>query len=662
MSDRTYINVPYEEKEEAKAKGAYWDNDARLWYYKNTNSPSKFEKWAFPKPFMGYNDLSNEQQAMIDRAKNGENILVDACIGSGKTTAIQVLCNELLGKSILYLTYNTLLKVDAKAKIQMPNVTVTNYHGFAYMCLAKAQISVGTSDMIQTVITEKPPIPKKYDVLILDEYQDIEEEIAKMLIMIKDTNPNMQIIAVGDMKQKIYDKTTLEVPKFIDMFLGKHTVLNFTKCFRLCEELATRLGKIWEKQINGVNEDCKVMEMSLSDAIDLIAVQDVKDILCLGSRNGDMVTALNLLEKNFPEKFNKNTVFASIKERDDTAPLPSSENAVFTTYDSSKGMERKYCYVFDFTEDYWDIRSSQSSTKYTILRNVFCVAASRGKERVIFVNNKSKANVMLTDEVLAKPFETNFDYKHPFDPSEMFSFKYKEDVDRCFSLIKKKKIDRPDTSCIDTPHNDGLIDLSPCVGIWQEASFFEDYDIDSEIEFTQDAHPDRPRVYIPEDEDLDYKILALTTMMTGYDRYMTQVERPFIDDELKAEIHDRLKTVFDGYEKVQHECFMDFESETCKVYHIDGRCDVMKNGLIYELKFVEELEHEHFLQLAIYLVACHKERGILWNVKKNEMFEVTIPNRKKFMSAVIRCITKGSVTKFYMDSKFLSDTFSGISF
>lgn len=32
--------------------------------------------------------LSDEQQMFIDKALAGHNILVDACIGSGKTTAI----------------------------------------------------------------------------------------------------------------------------------------------------------------------------------------------------------------------------------------------------------------------------------------------------------------------------------------------------------------------------------------------------------------------------------------------------------------------------------------------------------------------------------------------------------------------------------------------
>ena len=182
---------------------------------------------------MDYNSLSEEQQYMIDVARTGQNILVDACIGSGKTTSIQVLCNTLNSKQILYLTYNKLLKIDAKEKIKNKNVIVTNYHGFAYMELAKIGVHVGQADLIQAYLRKKPRLSKSYDVLIVDEYQDIEEEVSLMLQIIKNQCPNLQIIAVGDMQQKIYDKTKLDVLSFMDEFLGEYMELSFTKCFRL---------------------------------------------------------------------------------------------------------------------------------------------------------------------------------------------------------------------------------------------------------------------------------------------------------------------------------------------------------------------------------------------------------------------------------------------
>ena len=125
--------------------------------------------------------LSEEQSKFVEIAQKGKNILVDACIGSGKTTAIQALCKELpRDKKILYLTYNRLLKIDAKSKIHEKNVLVTNHHGFAYMSLSRMGVKAGISDLIQKFIKTKPNITP-YDVLIIDEYQDIELEIMWLL-------------------------------------------------------------------------------------------------------------------------------------------------------------------------------------------------------------------------------------------------------------------------------------------------------------------------------------------------------------------------------------------------------------------------------------------------------------------------------------------------
>lgn len=99
--------------------------------------------------------LSDEQREFIELALKGGNILVEACIGSGKTTAIQYLCDLISqDKKILYLTYNKLLKLDAKSKIKNKNVLVTNYHGLAWLFLKQNGLSAGVSDMIQMVINK----------------------------------------------------------------------------------------------------------------------------------------------------------------------------------------------------------------------------------------------------------------------------------------------------------------------------------------------------------------------------------------------------------------------------------------------------------------------------------------------------------------------------
>lgn len=594
-------------------------------------------------------ELSHEQKKFIEIAKEGKNILVDACIGSGKTTAIQHLCNELPANlRILYLTYNKLLKIDAQTKIKNRNVAVTNYHGFAYSALKKSCIQItGVSDLVQKFNKEKPCI-SRYDVVIIDEYQDIEQELAEMLEYIKSINPIMQIIAVGDMEQKIYDKTTLNVTDFINRFLGKHITLEFTRCFRLSADIANMLGRIWQKSIVGVNSNCLVEEMDIDEVVDYLSKQDTKDILCLGANAGNRTSVLNKLENEYPNKFNKCTVYSRINDNDsDGTTKPTDTSAIFTTYDSSKGLERKICVVFDFTETYWATRIDKPQQSYEILRNIFCVAASRGKEHIIFVN---EGEARLSEETLS----TKISHKTDFDDvdiSDMFDHKYKESKEKSFSLLHIEQKPMIDTSEIKIKNHDGLIDLSPCIGIYQEAVYFSEYDIDKDIDQYFSINPDLKFKYTKRDKklSLDKKILFLVSLETRESRYRVQVETPFVSSEERKQIKKRLKSLLNNDENVQVPCAIDFadQSDGAIKFSARGLADVVKDGVVYELKFVSELSHEHFLQCACYMVALGLEIGILWNTRKNEMYEIKIPNRKEFLDSVANTITKGYFKQYY---------------
>lgn len=108
----------------------------------------------------------------------------------------------------------------------------------------------------------------------------------------------------------------MKVPYFINEFLGKYERLEFTKCFRLSNELASMLGRIWGKKIDGVNDNCTVVEMTMNEVVEYLKKLEPRDILCLGARNGDMSDVLNILEERYPETFNKNSVYASIADTD----------------------------------------------------------------------------------------------------------------------------------------------------------------------------------------------------------------------------------------------------------------------------------------------------------------------------------------------------------
>lgn len=599
--------------------------------------------------------LSEEQKNFINEALDGNNILVDACIGSGKTTAIQKLCDEYpTTKSILYLTYNRLLKIDAKSKIKNKNVIVQNYHGFAYKCLKEIGVNCGQPELIQRFLTDIKELPN-YDVLILDEYQDIDTEISEMLNKIVSYNPTIQIIAVGDMKQKIYDRTLLDINQFINKLLKEHETLSFTKCFRLSSEIAKKLGDVWGKEINGVNDKCEVVEMEVQEIVEFIGKCEPKEILCLGSRDkinfkGKLTEVLNKVEKEFPDKYNKNTVYASIKDDDGNKLSINKNTAIFTTYDSSKGMERPYCIVFDFNVAYWKIRLKDS--KYEIIRNIFCVAASRGKQKIIFCKNDEQK---LTTDILKCDIGKNTEENLRLSGiKEMFDYKYVEDIEKCYSDLKVTPIEVSNHNEIIIKNKDGNIDLSPCIGEFQESIFFGKYNIDRELELLKKIS----------NEEIDYnnllteqKILLKTYYDTGQDRYTNQVEIPFVTDEQAFEIKKRLSERLHPNNKTQVECKIDFSnSDKSFTVSLFGLADVVKDETVYELKFVEDLQHNHFLQCAMYMICLNLKKGILWNVKKNQIYNIEIPDKKIFLDDVARTISKHKIDAYYEPAKATSVT------
>ena len=387
--------------------------------------------------------------------------------------------------------------------------------------------------------------------------------------------------------------------------------------------------------------------MDINSVVDFLSKQDTKDILCLGANNGNRTKVLNKLETEYPDKFNKYTVYAKISDSNsDGATKPTNTSAIFTTFDSSKGLERKVCVVFDFTESYWATRIDKPQQSYEVLRNIFCVAASRGKEHIIFVDEEE---AMLSEETLSTIPADHINFENE-DISSMFDFKYKESVEKSYSSLKIDKKSLDDLSEIQIKNYDGLIDLSPCIGIYQEAVYFKDYDINKEIEQFFLIHPELKFLYNSKVKklSLDKKILFLVSLETKQDRYRLQVKTPYISKKEQQQIKLRLNSYLDSGESVQVPCVLDFANEPNgnNLFSAQGLADVVKDGIVYELKFVSELSHEHFLQCACYMVALELETGILWNTRKNEMYEIKIPNRKDFMDNVVNTVTKGVINKY----------------
>ena len=160
-----------------------------------------------------------------------------------------------------------------KRKINLSNVEIHNYHGFAYKYLSYSGYRYTHQNGIKSLIilmnSNKISVPQ-YDMIMVDEYQDITDD-AKDLILTLDKFQTVkpQLVFVGDMKQKIYDTTTINVIEdCIFKLRDDYKYMDLTQCFRLNKEHAQMLGNIWDKDIVGVNESqvVKTCEHDLKNA------------------------------------------------------------------------------------------------------------------------------------------------------------------------------------------------------------------------------------------------------------------------------------------------------------------------------------------------------------------------------------------------------------
>jgi hypothetical protein len=143
-------------------------------------------------------------------------------------------------------------------------------------------------------------------------------------------------------------------------------------------------------------------------------------------------------------------------------------------------------------------------------------------------------------------------------------------------------------------------------------------------------------------EDPWHNSLLLTAVDTDQMRYAEQVTRK-VSGEIRDALTRRLATQLprDCAAQVPMDLSgMAVASPAATPITFVGVADAVHDGQVFELKFVSELDRAMFLQLALYLVMGGHQTGVLWNTRTDERWAVQVPDRERFMHAVILCVTK----------------------
>ena len=155
------------------------------------------------------NEPSNEQQIIIDYVKNKNNVIVDACAGSGKSTTVLSMAKSLPRRKFLQLTYNSMLRheVNQKTKsLNIKNIKVHTYHSLAVRYyFNSAYTDSGIRKILSNSIKPREEI-EHIDVLVIDEAQDMTYLYFELVVkFLRDLNKKVQLVILGDYKQGLYE-------------------------------------------------------------------------------------------------------------------------------------------------------------------------------------------------------------------------------------------------------------------------------------------------------------------------------------------------------------------------------------------------------------------------------------------------------------------------
>jgi ATP-dependent DNA helicase RecQ len=183
-----------------------------------------------------YSKLSDEQQNIM-QDKTSKGMMILAGPGSGKTKvlvhkiAALILNEDVKPEQFLMLTYSRTAMIEFKSRLYgligslAGEVDIATFHGYALQLVAR-QLDEQNQILLQSVISQATSqiinkdieIPFK-TVLVLDEYQDINEEGFLFIKAIYESLfKDLRIIAVGDDDQCIMEHTNGASIEYIEKF------------------------------------------------------------------------------------------------------------------------------------------------------------------------------------------------------------------------------------------------------------------------------------------------------------------------------------------------------------------------------------------------------------------------------------------------------------
>jgi hypothetical protein len=346
--------------------------------------------------------LSADQERVTLQIKS-YHMQIIAVAGCGKTTTNLFICQKNSDKNILLLTYNASLKMETKQKMEKMNITnakVYTYHSFAYKRYKKCTNDYGLYEICKENI---PPKEKfSFDIIILDEMQDMTRLYFDFVIKIYNDNQNKKVhfCILGDPFQTIYQYNGsdtnyfLYFPKISKLHYvkWKKCVLNHT--FRCTNQVANflNISMVKEQRILTSKESQKVRYI-ICDTFSNKIFAELQYYFHLGYSHRDIfILSPSVKSSNSPISLLSELciqdgipVFISYSDEDKPNEKVLENKLVFLTFHQSKGLERKVVIVMNFDNSYFMYYKKDQDPE--VCPNELYVAVTRSKERLSIIHD-----------------------------------------------------------------------------------------------------------------------------------------------------------------------------------------------------------------------------------------------------------------------------------
>ncbi|EWC47146.1 hypothetical protein DRE_03515 [Drechslerella stenobrocha 248] len=365
----------------------------------------------------------SEQQEQVKQAliEGRQNILINACAGSGKTTTVLQMAVH-VQKRFLVLLYNQRLRIETieRVPLGLTNLTIDNYHGLGYRYYTReADTDQGLKRIVEDDLPPLKPLPK-FDVLVLDEQQDMNPIIYNFVLKLlrdsaKTGTNSPQLVLLGDPRQEIYqfnnaDKRFLTHCRYLfpGQYMDKGKVhdrtwveINQTVSFRMSTQIVKFINNQMlrgskppiQAKTNNPNDPlpryvvCDAYgEGPLKELRRLLKILPPEQILILAPSLRSLKCPIRELANRVTLEIPECFIHVSVNDDDRVSEKVSKGKLLFTSYHQAKGIEREAVILFDFSSSYYDFYDKHPETLLNV-GNVQYVAATRAKKHLIMIHH-----------------------------------------------------------------------------------------------------------------------------------------------------------------------------------------------------------------------------------------------------------------------------------